>query len=222
MAAGDLTPIQLTIDQGIIETYGANQQWRGSPFRSAFVDQVMPTKAELVRMGKVFSVSGGVVANGVIPVVDQPTTANCNGLYNNNAVGSNICLALLKISNYACSGTLGLGRGIVAGVSGPQAAVPSAGTGVVGPKNQLPTSTNTSNAIMTTNTASTLTPTLLHLGGLDTPAAAEIGAGITFDVEGLFIVPPTYIFTAHVVAPTGTTAKFLFTFMYAEYQIIPQ
>jgi hypothetical protein len=222
MAAGDLTPIQLTIDQGIVEPYGLLQQVRGSPFRSMFADQVMPTKAELVRMGKVFSVSGGVVANGVIPVVDQPTVVNTNGLYNNNSVGSNIHLLLLKISLYACSGTLGLGRGIVAGVSGPQAAAPSAGTGVVGPKNHMPTSTNTSNAIMSTNTNSTLTPTLLHLGGLDTPAAPEIGAGIAVDVEGLFIVPPTYIFTSHVVAPTGTTAKFLFTFTYAEYQMIPQ
>lgn len=222
MASGDLTPIQLTIDQGIVEPYGLNQQIRGSIYRSMFVDQVQPTKAELVRMGKVFSVSGGVVANGVVPVVDQPTTANTNGLYNNNSVGSNIHLLLLKISVYACSGTLGLGRGVVAGVSGPQAAVPSAGTGVVGPKNHMPTSTNSSNAIMTTATASTLTPTLLHLGGLDTPAAVEIGAGIAFDVEGLFAVPPTYIFTAHVVAPLGTSAKFLFTFTYAEYQMTAQ
>lgn len=221
MAAGDLTPIQLTIDQGIVEPYGLPQQVRGSPYRSMFVDQVMPTKAELTRMGKVFTVSGGVIANAIAAVVDQPTTANINGLYNNNAVGTNIHLVLLKVSVYAASGTLGVGRGVIAGVSGAQAAVPSAGTGVVGPKNHLPTSTNTSNAIMTTATASTGTPTWLHLGGTDNPAAVEVGAGLAFDVEGLFIVPPTFIFTTHVIGGT-TGGKFLFTFTYAEYVMTAQ
>lgn len=221
MAAGDLTPVQLTIDQGIIKPYGLPQQVRGSPYRSMFIDEVMPSKAELVRMGKVFSTSGGVVANGVVAVVDQPTVANINGLYNNNSVGSNIHLVMLKVSAYACSGTLGVGRGVVAGVSGPQASVPAKGTGVVGPNNHLPTSTNTSNAIMTLSVNSTLTPTLLHLGGSDNPAAAEVGAGLSFDVEGLFIVPPTYFFAAHVIGGTNV-GKFLFTFTYAEYVMTAQ
>jgi hypothetical protein len=223
MAAGDLTPIQGKVDQGIFTPYGGLQQPRFSPLRSLYVDQVMPSRMELVRMGKTFSASGGVVANAIQSVVDMPTTATTNGLYNNNSQVSNVCLVLLKVSCYAASGTLGLGHAIVAGTgSSPQSSVPAKGTGVVGPNNNLPSSTNTSNAIMTTGVALGGAPAWDALGGTDNPAAVEIGAGVVADVEGLYIVPPGYMFGTHVLSPTGTTPKYLFTFVWAEYVVIPQ
>ncbi|MDE2096903.1 MAG: hypothetical protein KGL39_06610 [Patescibacteria group bacterium] len=223
MAAFDLTPVVGVVDQGNPQAYGTNQLMRLSPYKHQFVDQVGPRWAELVRMGKVFAASGGVVANAIAPVVDMPTTANIHGLYNGNSVASNICLAIIKVSTYAASGTLGLGRAMIGCVSGgAQSAKPSAGTGVVGPNNLLPTSTNASNAVMGTGTALTTAGAWQVLGGLDTPAAVEIGAGLSADVEGMFIVPPTYVFGLHVLAPLGTTAKFLGTIIWAEYQIIPQ
>lgn len=223
MAAGDLTPIQGQVDIGAWRQYGGPQQVRFSPWRSMFLDQVMPTRQELVRMGKTFSASGGVIANAVAPVADMPTTATINGLYNNNAATSNIHLVILKVSNYAASGTLGLGRAVIVGVgSSAQSSVPSAGTGVVGPTNNLPTSLNTSKAIMTTGVALGGAAAWEVVGGLDTPAAIEVGAGIVADLEGSYIVPPGFMFGAHVLAPTGTLAKFLFTFVWAELPLIPQ
>lgn len=223
MAAGDRTPITLSVDQGVPFPYGGNQRWRGSALRSGFVEQVLPTRVELSRMGKTFSASGGVKANGVAPVADMPTTATINGLYNGNTQQSNIHLVILGVAVYACSGTLGLGRAVIAGVgSAAQSSVPAKGTGAVGPFNNTPTSKNTSAAVMTLAVALGGAPAWTVLSGLDTPAAVEIGAGIASETDGLFIVPPGFMFGAHVLAPTGTAAKFLFTFTFAEYQLAPQ
>lgn len=222
MAAGDLTPIQGLVDPAVVKPYGANQQWRFSPARHGFVDQVLPTKAELVRMGKVFTVSGGVIANAVAAVVDMPTTATINGLYNGNTQASDICLVMLKVSSYSASGTLGVGQAMIAGIgSSPQSSAPAVGTGAVGPSNCLPTSSNKSNAVMTLAVALGGAAAWNVLGGSDNPAAAEIGAGAVSDLEGLYIVPPGYMFGAHVIG--GTTAgKFLFSFVFAEYKLQPQ
>lgn len=224
MAAGDLTPIQGLVDQGIFEPYGTNQQLRLSPFRSAFVDQVLPSRAELVRMGKVFSANLGTVvaATGTACVTDMPTTASLMALWNGNTVASNIHLIILKVATWAASGTMGLGRAMICGTSTASQSAVTKGTGAVGPTNNLLTSTNISNAVIGQGTTLGGAPAWVVVAGLDTPSAAEIGAPLVADVEGAFIVPPQFAFGTHVLAPAGTAAKFLGAICWAELALTAQ
>ncbi|MDE2096902.1 MAG: hypothetical protein KGL39_06605 [Patescibacteria group bacterium] len=228
MSAYDLTPVMGIVDQGNPQPYSAAtyQQFRLSAFRHQLVDQVMPKYGELIRMGKVFHVSGGVVGNGVGSVQDMPTTAAGFALYNGNTVQSNVHVVPLKVSLYGtgATGTMGLGTAAIAGVStSPQSSPVAKATGVVGPNNAYATSSNVSNAVLGSTITLAGAPAWVVLGGRDTPAAIEIGAGFLFDIDGLFLVPPKYCLGMHVLAPAGSNpAAFLFTVLFAEYQIIAQ
>jgi hypothetical protein len=224
MAAGDLTPIQGIVDVGTVQQYGSNQTLRLSPFRSAFVDQVLPSRAELVRMGKVFSANlgTGAAATGTQSVAQMPTTATIMALWNGNTVASNIHLVILKVSAWVFAGTMGLGKSMICGTSTASQTVVTKGTGAVGPTNNLLTSTNTSNAIIGQATVLGGAPAWIVVAGADSPSAVEIGASMAADVEGLFIVPPGFAFGMHVLGGAGTAPLYLGSVCWAELALTAQ
>ena len=224
MAAGDLTPVQGTVDQGNFYPYGLPAQLRLSPLRHAFVDQVQPSRVELVRMGKVFSANlgTGAAATGTQSVAQMPTTATIMALWNGNTVASNIHLVILKVSAWVFAGTMGLGKSMICGVASASQSAVTKGTGAVGPTNNLLTSTNVSAAIIGQATVLGGAPPWVVVAGADSPSAIEIGASMAADVEGLFIVPPQFAFGMHVLGGAGTAPLYLGSVCWAEYPLIAQ
>lgn len=189
---------------------------RLSGYGSKVVTQFEPPFLELSRRGQVFSISGGVVANAAVPVLDVGTTAAAYSFWNGEAVGGKVCVPLL-ITVRSASGTLGLGASLMLGLSPTvQASAVANSTGVVGPGFIGGSTAVSSNARLATGITLAGSPAWVAVASTQHVAAVSIGAGLNFEPKGLWIVRPQYALGIAILAPTGTTAKFTADVVWAE------
>jgi len=57
------------------------------------------------------------------------------------------------------------------------------------------------------------------LAGREQAAAVSVGAGLVANVEGMYLIPPTYALGAAVLSPTGTSALYGVGFTYARVEL---
>lgn len=174
-----------------------------------------PSRAPWVRDR--YAISGGVIANGVAPVADVPTTAAARALYNGNVDGGK-SLFVEMITARSASGTLGLGASLMVGLcTTKQAAAVANHTGVVGPRRL--TSIGAPDSLATLGGGVTLAaaPAWISVATVQHVAAVSVGAGLTAFLDGLIEVPPGFALGITVHAPVGTTALFLVDVVYSEW-----
>lgn len=181
--------------------------------------QVEPRYLELTRFGRVYVASGGVVANAVAPVTDCPTTAAAYALYNGYAANTNRCLVPLLVTSRSSSGTMGLGAGLMVGVTSTvQASAVANGTGVVLGYAGGSTAVSTS-ATLGSGVTLAAAPAWITVASVEQPAAVQLGAAMHAWLDGLFIVRPGCCLGITVLAPAGTTAKYTTDVIWAELQM---
>jgi hypothetical protein len=174
--------------------------------------QLSPSLFNLARCGKIFAAKH-TVATAVAPLQVVPTTTAAAVLYNPAESGK--MLVMLKCGVYLGSGTSGIGLAVFGGVTGGAlaTALTADGSGVT--RSQGLGAGQSSVAFM--DFSKTVVAGWTYIGGLDSnPAAAVPGTGRDFDLNGAFIVRPTYAFHAHTVAGAGTSAAYCFSFLWAE------
>lgn len=190
-----------------------SQTWTGG-LKTA---QTTPEHWQLSQAGRIYTAQFGVVTNAVASVTDIPTTGAHFALYNGNATGiGGTSLAILGWGVASASGTIGIGAFVVGGVTG--AAQGSAVTTTAG---NIIKSTSGSSRTTAATADSTLTltnqPAWAILGNVNTVSGVAIGYGANnYSMNGMFIVPPTFVFALAVVSPTGTSPTFLASITYAE------
>lgn len=194
---------------------------KGDGYGGNWISRFMPNDAELARLGYLFALSSGVVANAKIPIVDIPTTTASWALYNGNALGSGICLFVKKVGVHLASGTSGVGGTIWAGLSGVAqsgAGIPTAATGTVGPQVLNTNSANrVSKALIGGAVTLAAAPAWHPIGDfLNHAAVATVGSGKVIEMEGGIVIPPNFACGFEIISGTGTTAKYAFSFTYAE------
>ena len=181
------------------------------------VTTVLPRYYELARSGRIYTAQFGVVADAVASVTDIPTTGGHFCLYNGNATGlGGKSLVILGWGVASASGTIGIGAFVVGGVSGgAQAAALTTTAGNIIKSNSG--SSRTTAATADSTATLTTQPAWGILGNVNTVSGVAIGYGaVDYSVEGMHIVPPTYVFALAVVSPTGTTPKFTASITFAE------
>ena len=189
---------------------------KGGQHGDIAVSQFLPAYAQLCAAGKVFGAQSAGTA--IAPVNAVPTTAASWGLYNANP-GGGPHLVLLKVAFIAQSGTLGLGGAIIGtvGIGEQSAIVANYTTSYMG---CLDGTAKQPNAFL--DNATTLVGTQspwVTLGVTQHVAAVSVGAGVWADVNGLMVCPPHGTIGLDLLAPTGTTALFDITILFAEIQL---
>lgn len=201
----------------VVVADGTTTNARLDNFAGQLTSQTLPSKWELARSGRIYTAQFGVVTNAVASVTDIPTTGAHFALYNGNTAGvGGKCLAILGWGVASASGTLGIGAFVVGGVTGgaqASAATTTAGNIIKSTCGSTRTTAATADSTLTLTTQ----PAWAILGNVNTVAGVAIGYGATnYGMEGMFIVPPAYIFALAVVSPTGTSPAFLASITYAE------
>ena len=178
-------------------------------------NQVTPDLYQLAEAGRIYTAQFGVVTNAVASVTDIPTTGGHFCLYNGNTSASRLNLAILSIGWMSASGTVGIGAALVGGVSGgaqASAVTTTSGNIIKSTCGSARTTAATADSTLTLTTQ----PAWAILGNYNSVSGVGIGFGSVIDVQGMYIVPPTYVFAAAVVSPTGTSPAFLCSITYAE------
>lgn len=193
---------------------GGTQGWPTlGRFGGLKVNQTAPQYHGLAEAGRIYSWSSAT-ATAKAPVTAIPTTAAIFALWNGNAAATRLCLSILRISAWQVSGTAGLGKALIAGLSPTsQTAVTSATNAI---KTNLSASARTSAATFGTDITLGGTPSWNIYGGSDQPAAVQVGGGVTCRLDGEILVPPGYALGLSVLSPVGTTALYGMSVIYAE------
>jgi hypothetical protein len=169
--------------------------------------QTVPQHFALMEAGRVFVATTGVVADGLAPVQDLPTTSAFAGtaLYNGNPAGTgSLCFVVLACSVKLDSGTPDVHSALFGGVGKPSSA-PTTTSG-----NSIGSVSGSSYAhggvFKSTPTMATTAPAWDQLGNFETTATAKVGAGITCHMPwGAFVVQPGQAFCSVVLAGAGTS-----------------
>lgn len=179
------------------------------------VSLLLPPYAQLSAAGKVFGIES-TAGTALPPVNVVPTTTATWALYNAN---SSAHLVILKAACAAQSGTLGLGGALVGTVTiGDQTALVANYSGVI--VGCLDGTAKQPNAFLddAISLVGTQSPWVV-LAARDMLAVVAVGAGLVADVDGMMVVPPKGIAGFDVLAPTGTTALFDISIIFAEIQL---
>ena len=214
----DLTPAGLAINAiAQASTGGQTLQVEGTRLKSARTTILEQPGFEMGRSGRSFYGGIQVVAAGIVPVVDLPTTTAPIVVYNAGVPSPvNRLLHLKTVSIFYASGTAGVdGVGIFCGVtSAPLATALTANAANCKVQGSRPVQTS----IAFIGLAVTVVASAwIVLDGTAVGAAAVTGLCRTVDVSKLgFVVPPTYAFVAGGLGDTGTTAKYGFGFAWDE------
>lgn len=159
--------------------------------------------------------SPGVVANGIIPVADMPTTAAAMALWNGESAGGK-SYAIEVASAHSASGTMGIGASLIVGVTPvAQAAAVANGTGVVLGSCTGDPSSGT-RAKFGTGITLTGAPAWVPVATTKGISEVNVGNAMIAYLDGLYIVPPGFCFAMNVLAPVGTTAKYSFSVTWRE------
>jgi hypothetical protein len=179
------------------------------------VSGLLPAYYDLARQGKIFACTH-TVATAEAPLQVVPTTTAALVVNNvDTSTSAKVCV-VLQAGIFLGSGTSGIGATLYGQVgSTPLATQLSADTSGV-------TRTNgrggADSSVAYVGISKTVAGGWTQLGSYDCAAAAVVGQGLVVPLHGMFVVRPTYAFGLHAVAPAGTTAKFVFSVIWAEVQ----
>lgn len=185
--------------------------------------QVEAPGYEMGRSGRAFFAGITLVAGGVVPVVDLPTTTGPCVLYNANPSGaSNKVLVPKRITAFYASGTGGAaGFGLFCGITSGPLATALVANGATNFRTQGSRGSGTSNAFIDVAKTIPAGTCWMHLGGIVTLANTVTGPAYSVDVTALgLVVPSTFALVVGVLGDTGTTAKFGFSIAYDELEAI--
>jgi hypothetical protein len=182
------------------------------------VSNVDPAYASLAINGSTYALSAGVVANAKVPITDFGTTTAAWALYNGSATGAGgYAVIPLFISLHLASGTAAVGATLLAGMStAAQSSAVTSNTGIVGPKSLSGSSARTSLATLGGAVTLAGAPAWVPIAAVQNPAATTPGSGVVVDVQGMFVIPPSFALGITVLSGTGTTAKWAVSVIYAE------
>lgn len=172
---------------------------------------------ELGRANRSFVGGMSLVAGGVVPVVDIPTTTAPVILFNSNASGGKN-YHIKQVSIFYASGTAGAdGAAIFGGVSPSVLATALTANGT----NIKTQSTRgygvVSGYIDVSKTVASGIAWAVLSASTYVAAATVTGLAMTVDVRHLgFVVPPLFAFGFGALGDTGTTAKYGFSIMWDE------
>lgn len=191
---------------------GTEQEAQASRLGSLRTTWLEQPGYELGRAGRSFVGGTTLVAGGVVPVVDLPTTTGPFILFNSNAAGGKN-FHIKRIGAFLASGTMGaFGMGIFAGVTPSVLATPLTANGATNFRTQCTRGSGTPTGFV--DVAKTIpagTCWQIVGGSTNANAAAVTGPALSFDVSQFgFIVQPLFALTIGVLGDTGTTAKFGF------------
>lgn len=213
----DANFIQAGANPLVVAADGTQSTIRMDNSKALLVSGALPHYYELARSGRIYVASAGVVANAVACVADVATTAAQWALYNGNDTGvGGKSLVILAVGAWQASGTPAVNASLMVGVSGAaQAAALTANTGSV--VKSASGSTRTTAAVLAAGATLTSAAAWMNLGGNNQTTSAGVGSAFpTFDVAGMFIVPPKFVFGINVLSGVGTSAKYGVSVTYAE------
>ena len=174
-----------------------------------------PALYNLARRGLVYGIKH-TVATAVAPLQVVPTTTAAFVLNNTDSGASAKNLIMLQCGIYLGSGTNGIGAAVFAGVTGGPLATQLTTDGTGFTKSQG-LGAGQAASLAYGDVSKTVVAGWQHIGGFDAnPAAAVPGASRVFDLNGAFIVRPTYAFMMHTVAGAGTSAAYCYSALWAE------
>ena len=167
------------------------------------VAQGLPPYTEMTKRGNGYS---AIATSAVAALVVRPTTTAMFTLYNGEAAGSNKCYVIDRIFTHCLVGVNAEGRFLMwacihpAGMTAPTSELAAGATEIVGPYGK------TYNGKGVLNLALACVDNGWFPWGYSTshPAAGTLpGAGVSVDVAGRLIVPPTGGISLQVVASTN-------------------
>lgn len=198
---------------------GTEQEEQITRLGSLRVAQLENNGFEAGRAARSFVGGINLVAGGVVPVVNLPTTTAPFVLYNSNPAGGKL-YHVKHAGLYYASGTAGAdGASLFGGMTtSPLATALTANdatnfftqatrgygvvSGYVGVAKTIPSGT-----------------AWMMLGGMLNLANTVTGPGFSVDIRHLgFIVPPGYAFVLGALGDTGTSAKYGFTVAWDEFE----
>ena len=196
---------------------GTEQEEQMTRLGSLRFAQLEQAGYEMGRTARAFVGGITLVAGGIAPVVDYPTTTGPIVLYNSNPGGGKN-YHIKRVSGAYASGTEGAaGFGLFGGVTPLPLATPLVANGATNFRTQATRGYGVCSGYIDVAKTIAAGTAWMHLGGIVTLAATVTGAGYTVDVSGLgLIVPPTYAFTWGVLGDTGSTAKFVLSVAWDE------
>ena len=218
----------LTINQVSTITYlapGTNLPTQFTNLGSLRVAQVESPGLEMARSGRSFVGGTTLVAGGIVPVVDLPTTTGNFELFNSSQAGAGQkSLVVKRISVFWASGTLtATGFGVFAAVTPSVLATAMTANDVTNFRTQCVRGPATPAPLGFVGVAKT-NPTgcaWMHLGGVSVVANDNhAGPGYSVDISAHpFIVPPLFALNVGVLGDTGTTAKYGFSLYWDEVEM---
>lgn len=172
---------------------------------------------ELGRAGRSFFGGMTLVAGGVVPVVDLPTTTAPFVLFNSNPSGGKL-YHVKQVTGWYASGTAGaFGFGLFGGVTPSVLATALVANGATNFRTQATRGTGAVSGYVDVAKTIPSGTCWMHFGGILHGAATVTGPAYTVDVRHLgIIVPPLFAFALGALGDTGTTAKFGFSIAWDE------
>lgn len=191
---------------------GTVQQAQATRLGAARVAFLENPGFEMGRSGRSVCAATTLVAGGVVPVVDLPTTTGPCVVYNAEPSGGKL-FHVKRIGAFLASGTMGaFGMGIFAGVTPVPLATALVANGATNFRTQATRGYGSvSIYIDVAKTIGAGTCWQIIGGCTNANASAVTGPALSFDVASFgFVVAPTYALTVGVLGDTGTTAKYGF------------
>jgi hypothetical protein len=179
------------------------------PSGALHVQTITPPMFEWARAQKLYGANTGA-GTAKAPVTAMPTTTATWALYNGY---TGKYLVVTRIYNWSVSGTLGLGMSLIAGLStAAQSSAPTAYSSSV--HAALQPGSPTTQGVFANAVTLAGAPVWAVEASRDQVSAVSVGSGLTADVQGKYIIPPSYALGAAVLAPAGTSALFGVGFEY--------
>lgn len=211
----DLTPITLSVASFAEIATGSEGKAAATRLLSQRIAQVESAHQEKARCARRFCGGIQAVTNGIVPVVDLPTTTAPLLLYNAAPDGGK-SLVIDHVAGAVASGTAGAGGSVLfCGVTAAKVATALTANGT-GCSIQATRGAGSSVAFIDVaktvpaGTAYVLLSSMMHT------AIAVPGVGPSYRCDGSFVIPPGFGFVVGMFAHTGTTAKHLFSIIWDE------
>lgn len=205
--------LQGTIRKFISQALGGGRApVRLTGYESIAVAQVEPAKLEWSRAGFRFAGGTQLIAGGIAPVADVPTTTATLALYNRDPKQS---LIIEQLGFYDASGTDAAGATLLACVTDIVASPPTANAA-----NHASSALNGGSQSSKSYWATALTiatPAWFQITSTFQAAAANLGQGDTpVDVGGAIIIPPRCALGLAILSGAGTTPKYNISAIWGE------
>ncbi len=180
------------------------------------VAQGIPSRAELARQGRIFTVTTAA-GTAIPPVVAHPTLTATFFLYNGNPKSGTRGLYVLDVWAWLESGTAGLGGTLITAVTlAEQTTVPSAYSGTVKSGTSGKNGSDTGGILANAHTITGGQPAWRGVEAKDMLAANAVGAGIRAVLDGDTLVKPGFGMAITLLCETGSTALYGFGVTFAD------